>query len=183
MLTEAGVAPAWSSDPGPVLISKSEIAARVKSLADEISRDYQGQRVKVGVVLAGAIVFAADLVRQISLDVEIFFIQASSYGDGTVSSGHVRVRRDEKVDLADAHVLVVDDILDTGFTARALLDNLRSERPATVRIATLLNKQSRRRVDVQADYVGFEVPNKFVVGYGMDHSGSFRHLPSVHALD
>ncbi|MDE0262482.1 MAG: hypoxanthine phosphoribosyltransferase [Bryobacterales bacterium] len=183
MLTKAGMDQAWTSDPGPVLISKSEIAARVKSLADEISRDYQGQRIKVGVVLAGAIVFAADLVRQISLDVEIFFIQASSYGDGTVSSGQVRVRRDEKVDLADAHVLVVDDILDTGYTARALLDNLRSDRPATVRMATLLNKQARRRVDVQADYVGFEVPNKFVVGYGMDHSGSFRHLPSVHALD
>ncbi|MYC67461.1 MAG: hypoxanthine phosphoribosyltransferase [Acidobacteriia bacterium] len=171
------------ANPGPVLISKSEIAARVKSLAAEISRDYQGRRIKVGVVLAGAIVFAADLVRQISLDVEIFFIQASSYGDGTVSSGQVQVRRDQKVDLADAHVLVVDDILDTGHTARALLDNLRSERPATVRMATLLNKQSRRRVDVRADYVGFEVPNKFVVGYGMDHSGSFRHLPSVHALD
>ena len=171
------------ADPGPVLISKSEIATRVKSLADEISRDYHGQRIKVGVVLAGAIVFAADLVRQIGLDVEIFFIQASSYGDGTVSSGKVDVRRDEKVDLAGAHVLVVDDILDTGYTARALLENLRSERPATVRMATLLNKQSRRRVDVRADYVGFEVPNKFVVGYGMDHSGSFRHLPSVHALD
>lgn len=177
------MAQARPANPGPVLISKSEIAVRVKSLADEISRDYQGQSIKVGVVLAGAIVFAADLVRQISLDVEIFFIQASSYGDGTVSSGQVQVRRDEKVDLADAHVLVVDDILDTGYTAMALLDNLRSERPATVRMATLLNKQSRRRVDVRADYVGFEVPNKFVVGYGMDHSGSFRHLPSVHALD
>ena len=177
------MAQARPANPGPVLISKSEIAARVKSLADEISRDYQGQRIKVGVVLAGAIVFAADLVRQISLDVEIFFIQASSYGDGTVSSGQVQVRRDEKVDLADAHVLVVDDILDTGYTARALLDNLRAERPATVRMAALLNKQSRRRVDVQADYVGFEVLNRFVVGYGMDHSGSFRHLPSVHALD
>lgn len=177
------MAQAWPANPGPVLISESEIAARVKSLADEISRDYRGQPIKVGVVLAGAIVFAADLVRQLSLDVEIFFIQASSYGDGTVSSGQVQVRRDQKVDLAGAHVLVVDDILDTGYTARALLDNLRSGRPATVRMATLLNKQSRRRVDVRADYVGFEVPNKFVVGYGMDHSGSFRHLPSVHALD
>lgn len=182
-MAEPGIAAVRSSGPGPVLISKSEIAARVKSLADEISRDYQGRRVKVGVVLAGAIVFAADLVRQISLDVEIFFIQASSYGDGTDSSGQVSVRRDDKVDLADAHVLVVDDILDTGYTARALLDNLRSEGPATVRMATLLNKQSRRQVDVQADYVGFEVPNKFVVGYGMDHSGSFRHLPSVHTFE
>ena len=182
-MTKGGSARARSSDPGPVLISKSEIAARVKSLADEISRDYRGQRIKVGVVLAGAIVFAADLVRQISLEVEIFFIQASSYGDGTVSSGQVRVRGDQKVDLADAHVLVVDDILDTGHTARAVLDNLRSERPATVRMATLLDKRSRRRVDVRADYVGFEVPNKFVVGYGMDHSGCFRHLPNVHALD
>ena len=177
------MATASRSGPGPVLISESEIAARVELLADEISRDYEGQRIKVGVVLAGAIVFAADLVRQISVDVEIFFLQASSYRDGTVSSGQVQVRRDERVDLAGAHVLVVDDILDTGYTALALLDNLRSKSPATVRMATLLNKQSRRRVDVQADYVGFEVPNKFVVGYGMDHSGSFRHLPSVHALD
>jgi hypoxanthine phosphoribosyltransferase len=166
-----------------VLIPSDEIAARVKSLAAEITRDYQGKPIKVGVVLTGAMVFAADLMRQISLDVEVFFLQVASYEDRTVSSGRVRVRGDVELDLVDTHVLIVDDIVDTGRTTQALLDMLRSLGPATLRIAALLNKQSRRRVDVQADYVGFEVPNKFVVGYGMDFGGAFRHLPSVHALD
>ena len=182
-MAEAAPAPEPPGRPGPVLISKAEIETRVKSLAEEISNDYAGQRIKVGIVLDGAIVFAADLVRQLSLDMEIFFVQASSYGHRTVSPGTVRIQRDPQVELAGAHVLVVDDILDSGHTAQALLDDFRSQGPATVRMAVLLNKQSRRRVDIRADYVGFEVPNKFVVGYGMDHSGSFRHLPSVHALD
>lgn len=185
-MTDVGAASAGPSCPGPVLFTSNEISARVKSLADEISRDYERmriKRIKVGVVLSGAMIFAADLVREIRLDVEIFFMHASSYGDRTVTSGRVRVRRDVEPDLAGAHVLVVDDILDTGRTAKALLDDLSSLGPATLRIAALLNKQSRRGVDVQADYVGFEVPNKFVVGYGMDHRGAFRHLPDVHALD
>ena len=182
-MTDGGVAAARNSGPGPVLIPSDEIAARVKSLAGEITKDYQGKPIKVGVVLTGAMVFAADLMRQISLDVEVFFLQVASYEDRTVSSGRVRVRGDVELDLADTHVLIVDDIVDTGRTTQALLDMLRSLGPATLRIAALLNKQSRRRVDVQADYVGFEVPNKFVVGYGMDFGGAFRHLPSVHALD
>lgn len=185
-MKDEGAATDWPSSPGPVLFASNEIAARVKALADEISRDYERKRVKrikVGIVLSGAMIFAADLVREIRLDVEIFFMHASSYGDRRVTSGRVRVRRDVKPNLAGAHVLVVDDILDTGQTAKALLDDLSSLGPATLQIAALLNKQSRRGVDVQADYVGFEVPNKFVVGYGMDHRGAFRHLPNVHALD
>ena len=182
-MSEPDTVAARPSNPGPVLITSNEIAARVKSLAAEISRDYEGKRVKVGVVLSGAMIFAADLVREVSLDVEIFFLQASSYGDRTVTSGHVQVRRDVGLDLAGAHVLVVDDIIDSGQTAKALLDDLRSLGPATLRMAALLNKQSRRRVEVQADYVGFELPNKFAVGYGMDYGGAFRHLPSVHSLD
>ena len=182
-MTDGGVAAARIPSPGPVLISSVEIAARVKSLAGEITKDYHGKPIKVGVVLTGAMVFAADLMRQISLDVEVFFLQVASYEDRTVSSGRVRVRGDVELDLADTHVLVVDDIVDTGRTTQALLDMLRTLGPATLRIAALLNKQSRRRVAVQADYVGFEVPNKFVVGYGMDYGGAFRHLPSVHALD
>ncbi len=182
-MTDGGVAVAKTSSPGPVLIPSAEIAARVKSLAAEIARDYQGRPVKFGIVLTGAMVFAADLMRQVSLDVEVFFLQVASYGDGTVSSGRIRVRGDVDLDLADTHVLVVDDIVDTGRTTKAVLDMLGSFGPATLRIAALLNKQSRRRVDVQADYVGFEVPNKFVVGYGMDYGGAFRHLPSVHTVD
>lgn len=180
---DGGAAAAKVSSPGPVLIPSAEIAGRVKSLAGEIARDYQGKPVKIGVVLTGAMVFAADLMRQIGLDVEVFFLQVASYEDRTVSSGRVRVRGDVELDLADTHVLIVDDIVDTGRTTQALLDMLRSLGPATLRIAALLNKQSRRKVDVQADYVGFEVPNKFVVGYGMDYRGAFRQLPDVHALD
>ena len=182
-MPEPSTSGVWPSNPGPVLIASAEIAARVRALADEISRDYENKRVKVGVVLTGAMIFAVDLVREVSLEVEIFFLQASSYRDSSFTSGRVRVRRDVELDLAGAHVLVVDDILDTGGTAKALLDDLSSLGPATLRMAVLLNKQSRRRFDVQADYVGFEVPNKFVVGYGMDYAGAFRHLPDVHAVD
>ncbi len=165
-----------------MLLSSADIAARVRAMGEEISLDYAGQRLKVGIVLAGAWVFGADLVRAIHCQVDVFFLQASSYGESTVRAERVRVGRSADLDLSGADVLVVDDIVDTGHTAVALLEELSPLNPASLRLAALLSKPSRRQVDVKLDYLGFEVPDQFVVGYGLDYGGFYRNLPDLRSL-
>ena len=166
-----------------MLVAEKEIAARVAELGRAIARDYaDGTLVLVG-VLQGAIPFIADLMRALPIDVTVDFLRASSYGAGTASSGAVRLVADLSVDVADRHVLVVDDIVDTGHTLAALKRTLEARRPRSVKTCVLLDKTGRRETEVRIDYVGFTIPNVFVVGYGLDYDGLYRNLPHVATLE
>ena len=169
--------------PGPALVAEKEIAARVVELGRAITRDYAGANFVLVGVLQGAIPFIADLMRALPLDLTVDFLRAASYGSGTTSSRAVRLVADLSVDIADRHVLVVDDIVDTGHTLAALKRELEARGPRSVRTCVLLDKTSRRETDVTVDYVGFTIPNVFVVGYGLDYDGLYRNLPYVAALD
>lgn len=165
------------------LISPQALAARVKELAAQIRRDYQGRSLLVVGVLKGAFVFTADLVRALDgLNVQVDFIAVSSYGAATETSGTVRILKDLDMPVEGRHVLLVEDILDTGLTLRYLLDYLSRQRPASLRVCVLLDKPSRRKVEVPVDYVGFAIPDRFIVGYGIDWAEQYRHLPYVGAL-
>ena len=167
-----------------VILSEEQIAARVAELAEEISRDYAGKDLMLIGILKGCVVFLADLVRQISIPLSFDFVAVSSYGADTKSSGVVRILKDLDESVESMHVLVVEDIVDTGLTLRLsyLLENLRSRRAASVKVCTLLDKPSRRRVDVPVDYRGFTVEDQFVVGYGLDYQGKYRGLPYIGLL-
>jgi len=169
--------------PGPALVAEKEIAARVVELGRAITRDYAGANLVLVGVLQGAIPFIADLMRALPLDLTVDFLRASSYGSGTTSSRAVRLVADLSVDIANRHVLVVDDIVDTGHTLAALKRELEARGPLSVRTCVLLDKTSRRETNVTVDYVGFTIPNVFVVGYGLDYDGLYRNLPYVAALD
>jgi hypoxanthine phosphoribosyltransferase len=169
--------------PQRVLVAEGAIAARVAELARAIARDYAGENPVLVGVLQGAVPFVADLMRALSIDVTVDFIRASSYGAGASSSGRVRLVADLAVEVADRHVLIVDDIVDTGLTLAALKRTLEARRPRSVRTCVLLDKAGRRETDVTIDYVGFTIPNVFVVGYGLDYGGLYRNLPYVAALD
>ena len=162
-----------------MLVAEGEIAARVAELGRAIARDYaRANPVLVG-VLHGAVPFVADLMRAMPIDLTVDFLRASSYGAGTTSSGTVRLVADLAVDIADRHVLIVDDIVDTGLTLGALKRMLEARRPRSVRTCVLLDKAGRRETDVTIDYLGFTIPNKFVVGYGLDVAQQYRNLPFI----
>ena len=169
---------------GRVLASGAAIAERVRTIGAEIGKDYSGRTLHMVIVLEGAGVFGADLARAIGsgVDVKLHFVRASSYGRGTCSSGRVRVNGGGSLAFADSHLLLVDDIVDSGRTARLLLDRLHRAGPRSVRFAALLSKPSRRVVEVPVDYYGFEIPDEFVVGYGMDYAGAFRDLRDIRVL-
>ncbi|MEA4824137.1 MAG: hypoxanthine phosphoribosyltransferase [Clostridiaceae bacterium] len=166
-----------------VLISESELRARVTELGEEIRRGYEGidGRLLVVGMLKGSFIFLADLVRAIDLHCEIDFMAASSYGNFTESSGQIRVTRD-LTGIEGQHVLLVEDIVDSGYTMDYILRLLRSRNPASLKLASLLDKPSRRRVPVYIDYRGFEIEDKFVVGYGLDFAGMYRNLPFIGVL-
>jgi hypoxanthine phosphoribosyltransferase len=166
-----------------VLIRRAAIQKRVREVAHEITRDFKGQRVHLIGVLKGACIFLADLVREINLETSIDFIAVSSYGKGKESSGQVRLVKDLDSSVEGLNVVVVEDILDTGLTISYLLRVLEQRRPKTLRIAALLDKPSRRLRDVKGDYVGFTIPNEFVVGYGLDFNERFRNLKDVCVLN
>lgn len=165
-----------------VLVDEQQIAAKVGEMAETISRDYAGKDPVLVAVLNGAVVFLSDLIRRLRIPVTIDFVKWSSYGDSTRSSGVVRILKDLDESIEGRHVLVVEDIIDTGLTLHYLLENLRSRAPASVKVVALLDKPSRRRVKVRVDYPGFEVPDAFVVGYGLDYAGRYRHLPYIGVL-
>ena len=166
-----------------VLFSRAKIKARVKELAEEISADYEGKTPYLVAVLKGATVFAADLMRQLDIHCELDYIGISSYGEGTRSTGIVRITKDLDDTIESKHVLVVEDIVDSGQTLNYLLSTLRTRRPASLKIASFLDRPDRREVDVKIDYTGFDIPDEFVLGYGMDYKEKYRNVPFIFVLD
>jgi hypoxanthine phosphoribosyltransferase len=168
---------------GEILIDRETLAARVAELGAEVSADYEGRDLLLIGVLKGAVFFMADLMRHLTVPCEVDFMAISSYGDATDSSGIVRILKDLDINIEGRHVLVVEDIIDSGLTLSYLIRNLESREPATLEVCALLTKPSRREIDVPVRYVGFEIPNKFVVGYGLDFAERYRNLPYVGVLD
>ena len=171
-------------DIAQVLITEEQIAARVKELGEEISKDYDGKDLVLVGILKGAAMFLADLVRHISIPLSFDFVAISSYGADSRSSGVVRLLKDLDESIESKHVLVIEDIVDTGWTLRLsyIVENLRSRKAASVRVCTLLDKPSQRKVDVGIDYHGFFVEDRYVVGYGLDFNGKYRSLPYIGVL-
>ena len=168
---------------GEVLIDEETLAARVAELGAEVSADYHGRDLLLIGVLKGAVFFMADLMRHLTFPCEIDFMAISSYGASTDSSGVVRILKDLDINIEGRDVLVVEDIIDSGLTLSYLIRNLESREPSSLEVCALLTKPSRREIDVPVRYVGFEIPNKFVVGYGLDFAERYRNLPYVGVLD
>jgi len=164
-----------------VLLTEHQLQARIAEMAAAITRDYEGKPLKLVGVLKGSFVFMADLARAIDLPVKVDFIGTTSY-QGTTSSGVVRITNDLSWPVAGEHVLLVEDIVDTGLTMKYLLSNLETRRPASVRVCALLHKPSRAKVEVPIAYKGFEIPDAFAVGYGLDWDGRLRNLPYIGVL-
>ncbi|WP_010580377.1 hypoxanthine phosphoribosyltransferase [Liquorilactobacillus vini] len=165
-----------------VLYSQTQIAETCQQLGAQLSKDYHGKKPLVICVLKGAILFMSDLVRQMDTDMEMDFMDVSSYGNATESSGAVKILKDLDISATDRDVLIVEDIIDTGRTLACLVDLLNHRHAKTVKICTLLDKPERREKKISPDYVGFKVPNEFVVGYGLDYQGLYRNLPYVGIL-
>ncbi|NMA94004.1 MAG: hypoxanthine phosphoribosyltransferase [Clostridiales bacterium] len=166
-------------DFSEVLISQKEIENRVAELGEQISRDYEGKELLLIGILKGSVIFMADLMRAIRLDLEMDFMSVSSYGGATSSSGVVRILKDLDEDIRGKNVLIVEDIIDTGLTLAYIKEYLEKRGPDSLRIVTLLDKPARRKVALEVDYVGFEVEDKFIVGYGLDIDQKYRNLPYV----
>jgi hypoxanthine phosphoribosyltransferase len=171
------------TDAGEVLIAADVLQARVGELAAAISADYAGKEILLVCVLKGAVLFVADLMRALTVPSEVEFMAVSSYGDATETTGVVRVLKDLDRPIEGRDVLVVEDIVDSGLTLQYVLGMLAERRPASLEVCALLTKPTRRRVALEARYVGFEIPDRFVVGYGLDHAERLRHLPHIAVLD
>lgn len=165
-----------------VLISKEQIHSKVKELGARISSDYEGKDLLLICVLRGAFIFMADLVREIKIPVEIDFMLVSSYGNNTTTSGVVKILTDLDTDITGRNIIIVEDMVDTGLTLKHLKDLLLTRNPESIAICTIFDKPQRRRADIKADYVGMEIPDEFIVGYGLDYAGNYRHLPDVFIL-
>ncbi len=168
---------------GKVLLTKEQIAERIEELGIRISKDYADNPPIMVSVLKGGFIFLADLVRAIDIPIEIDFMEVSSYGNGTVSSGVVRILEDLSLNIEERHILIVEDIIDTGHTLRYIIDNLETRHPKSVKICTLLDRRGRREVEIPLDYVGFVVPDKFVIGYGLDLAQKYRNLPYIGIIE
>lgn len=170
------------NDIREVLLTKEEIEAVVKELGKKITEDYKGKNLFLITVLKGAVVFLGDLMRTIEMPCEIEFMVLSSYGSGTTSTGSVKIVKDIDLPLEGKDVLIVEDILDTGFTLSFLVDLLKSRNPKSIEICTLLDKPDRRKVEISAKYTGRKIPDEFVVGYGLDYDEKYRNLPFIGVL-
>ncbi|MCL5283996.1 MAG: hypoxanthine phosphoribosyltransferase [Armatimonadetes bacterium] len=168
---------------GERLLSIEQIAQRVKELGQQIGNDYRGRDLVLIGVLTGSVVFLSDLIRSIPGNLEVDFVAAASYGAVTHSSGVVRILKDLSHPILSKDALIVEDIVDTGLTLAYLIDRVASHQPASLATCVLLNKSARRRVPVDLNYVGFELPDRFVVGYGLDYAGRYRNLPSIHVYN
>lgn len=171
-----------AEDKPEILFPKETIARRVGELAVEISRDYRGKDLLIVGVLKGAFIFMADLIRALTIPCHIDFVRLASYGAGSTSSGEIRITKDLETPIAGRDVLIVEDIVDTGLTLSRLLEEFRGRKPASLRVCAFLDKYERRQVPFAADYVGFTLPDGFVVGYGLDYNERFRFLPDVCVL-
>ena len=165
-----------------VLISKEAIEAKTKELAERISRDYKGKDLLVVGVLKGSVIFASELIKNITIQCEIDFMAVSSYGSSSETTGVVRILKDLDSEISGKHILIVEDIVDSGVTLSYLLNYLKTRNASSVEIASLLTKPSRRKVDIDCKYVGFETPDEFLVGYGLDYAEKYRNLPFIGIL-
>jgi hypoxanthine phosphoribosyltransferase len=166
-----------------VLISSDQIQDKVQELGSRITQDYQGESPLLVGILRGAVIVMSDLMRAVDLPCDIDFMDISSYGTGSTSSGVVRILKDLEEDITNRHVLIVEDIIDSGLTLSYLRRALLSRDPASLEIASMLSKPSRRKVELPVKYLGFEIPDEFVVGYGLDYAGSYRNLPDIRIVD
>lgn len=165
-----------------ILVTEEEIQQKVKELGQRITKDYQGKNLMLVGILKGAVMFLSDLAKNIKIPVLIDFMAVSSYGHSSESTGIVRIIKDLESSIEDKDILIVEDIIDTGLTLSYLTDNLKKRRAKSVKIVTLLDKPERRKVEVPVDYVGFVIPDEFVIGYGIDYSERYRNLPYVASL-
>lgn len=170
------------NDIEKVLITEDQIRERIKELGKEITKKYEGKEVVVVGVLKGCVMFMTDLIRNIDLPMDIDFMVASSYGADTKSSGNVKIIKDINIDVHDKNVIIVEDIIDTGLTMKNLKGIFEVRQCKSISICTLLDKKERRKVEIDADYIGFDVPNEFVVGYGLDYDGKYRNIPEICVL-
>lgn len=170
------------NDIKQVLLTKEQIAKRVEEMGKQITADYKGKDLIVVVLLKGAAWFATDLTRVIDLPLRVDFMVASSYGNGTSTTGNVKVKLDVSENIAGKHVLLIDDIIDSGVTFAAISDMLRQNKPASLKTVALCDKAERRINGMEADYVGFKIPDEFVVGFGLDYAGDYRNLPYIGVL-
>jgi len=167
---------------GEIMISEEQLQQRISELGKQISEDYAGKTILTICVLKGACIFMSDLLKNITTDTNIDFMAVSSYGASTSSSGVVRILKDLDASIEGKHVLIVEDIIDSGLTLHYLRDNLLARKPKSLKICTLLDKPERRLADISADYVGFVIENKFIVGYGLDYQERYRNLPYITCL-
>ena len=168
---------------GKILFTREQIEKRAQEIGRQIAEDYPGEPVYLIGTLRGSVVWMADLMKNVNNDAEIDFVAASSYGSGTTSSGVVKIKKDLDGDIYNKNVIIIEDIIDTGTTLKFLKEHLADRNPKSIRICTLLDKPSRRVADIRADYVGFEIENLFVVGYGLDYDQKYRNLPYVSYLE
>ena len=166
-----------------VLIPELTLDAKIKEIGEKISQDYAGKEVHLICILKGGVFFACELAKRITVPVSLDFMQVSSYGDGTKSSGIVRIKKDLDDSLEDKEVIIVEDIIDTGRTLHYLIPLLDHRKPASIKLCALLSKPDRREVPIDIDYLGFDIPDEFVVGYGLDYAQKYRNLPFIGVLD
>lgn len=167
---------------GHIMLTEEQLQARIRELGEAITSDYEGEPVLLICVLKGACMFLSDLMKRIQLEVSIDFMAVSSYGSSTKSTGVVKINKDLDTSLEGKNVIIVEDIIDSGLTLHYLVESLWRRHPKTIKVCTLLDKPERRKVDMKADYVGFEVENKFIVGYGLDFNEQYRNLPYITCL-
>lgn len=171
-----------TKDVEKILITEAELAKRTKELGKKISEDYAGKKILALGILKGSVVFLSDLIRNIEPEVSIDFMTVSSYGNSSQSSGELKIKKDLDTDISGKDVLIVEDIIDSGVTLSKLKEVLLKRNPASLKICTLLNKPERRTVSVDVDYIGFDIPNEFIIGYGLDYAEKYRDLPFVGVL-
>lgn len=171
-----------NKDIKKILIEEKDLQAKVAEIGAKVTEDYRGKELLIVCVLKGAVIFVSDLIRKIDLPLDIDFMAISSYGDNTKSSGVVRILKDLNMSIEGKHVLIVEDIIDSGLTLAYLVENLRSRGPASVEICTILDKKERRTTSLDIKYIGFQVPDEFVVGYGLDYAEKYRNLPYIAVL-
>lgn len=169
-------------DVEKIILSESEIGKKISEMGAQISKDYSGKDLMLVGVLKGSVIFMAELLKNITIPCTMDFMAVSSYGNSTTTSGVVRILKDLDFEIEGRHVLIVEDIIDSGITLRYLMEYLKGRKPASIEIACLLNKQERRKVEISAKYIGFDVPDYFLVGYGLDYAEKYRNLPYVGVL-
>lgn len=172
----------YNSDIEKILVSNAEIAKRAEEIAAQINADYKGKPILVVGILRGASIFLADIFKRLEGDVELDFMSLSSYGNGTNSSGEVKMIKDLSEPVDGKNVLIIEDIIDTGITLSYLIKVLEARNPESIKLCALLDKPSRRKVELKGDYIGFEIPDEYVVGYGLDYAEKYRNLPDVCVL-